>query len=148
MERDVPAREGHALEEHEGGTEVDLQQMRLCLVGEHWFEDIGAKDSTWFTPAGEEMQPSHWDDPQTRSFALLLDGRAPVSAIPVAAHDASVLLVFNAWHEAVPFTLPAAPAGAWTLVLDSADPALGVGDDAARGDYLATGRSVLVFASR
>ncbi len=113
-----------------------------------WFEDIGAKDSTWFTPSGEEMQPSHWDDPQTRSFALLLDGRAPVSAIPVAAHDASVLLVFNAWHEAVPFTLPAAPAGAWTLVLDSADPALGVGDDAARGAYLATGRSVLVFASR
>ena len=53
---------------------------------------------------------------------------------------------FNAWHEAVPFTLPAAPAGAWTLVLDTADPALG--DDAPRADYLATGRSVLVFASR
>jgi isoamylase len=113
-----------------------------------YFEGIGAKDSTWFTPAGEEMQAAHWEDPQTRSFALLLDGRAPASAIPVEAHDASVLLVFNAWHEAVPFTLPAAPAGAWRLRLDTADPALGTDEDEAGSDYLVTGRSVLVFESR
>uniref|UniRef100_UPI000D34D58A glycogen debranching protein GlgX n=1 Tax=unclassified Variovorax TaxID=663243 RepID=UPI000D34D58A len=112
-----------------------------------WFEEIGAKDSTWFTPAGEEMQASHWEDPQTRSFALLLDGRAPASAIPLAAHDASVLLVFNAWHDAVPFVLPPAPAGAWTLKIDTADPSLGTDEAAAGADYLVTGRSVLVFTS-
>jgi isoamylase len=114
-----------------------------------FFEDIGAKDSTWFTPAGEEMQAPQWEDPQTRSFALLLDGRAPASAIAVAAHDASVLLVFNAWHDAVPFTLPTAPAGAWTLKIDTADPALGTEDTAVTKDeYLVTGRSVLVFTSQ
>jgi isoamylase len=114
-----------------------------------FFEDIGAKDSTWFTPAGEEMQAPHWEDPLTRSFALLLDGRAPASAIPVAAHDASVLLVFNAWHDAVPFTLPAAPAGAWTLKIDTADPALGTEDaPVTKDEYLVTGRSVLVFTSQ
>jgi isoamylase len=66
----------------------------------------------------------------------------------VEAHDASVLLVFNAWHEAVPFTMPAAPAGAWRLRLDTADPALGTDEDEAGSDYLVTGRSVLVFESR
>ncbi|SEK12197.1 glycogen operon protein [Variovorax sp. OK605] len=113
-----------------------------------YYEGIGAKDATWFTPAGEEMQAPHWEDPQTRSFALLLDGRAPVSAIPVEAHDASVLLVFNAWHDPVPFVLPPAPAGAWTLKLDTADPALGTDEAAGVGDYLVTGRSVLVFTSK
>ncbi|MEZ2294857.1 glycogen debranching protein GlgX [Variovorax sp. RCC_210] len=114
-----------------------------------FFEDIGAKDSTWYTPAGEEMQAPQWEDPQTRSFALLLDGRAPASAIPVAAHDASVLLVFNAWHDAVPITLPPPPAGAWTLKVDTADAALGMEDEAVtRDEYLVTGRSVLVFTSQ
>jgi isoamylase len=67
----------------------------------------------------------------------------------VAAHDASVLLVFNAWHDAVPFTLPAAPAGAWTLKIDTADPALGTEDaPVTKDEYLVTGRSVLVFTSQ
>ncbi|WP_295983300.1 glycogen debranching protein GlgX [uncultured Variovorax sp.] len=111
-----------------------------------WFEDIGAKDSTWWTPAGEEMQASHWDDPQTRSFALLLDGRAPAGAIPAPAHDASVLLVFNAWHEAVPFKLPAAPAGAWRLEFDTADPSLG-GNEVS-SEYLMTGHSFILLSSK
>jgi isoamylase len=129
------------------------QACRCCAATASWpapsSKDIGAKDSTWFTPAGEEMQAPHWEDPLTRSFALLLDGRAPASAIPVAAHDASVLLVFNAWHDAVPFTLPAAPAGAWTLKIDTADPALGTEDaPVTKDEYLVTGRSVLVFTSQ
>ena len=127
--------------------ELPVLRRNRFLAGA-FFEDIGVQDSIWFTPAGEEMQAPHWEDPQTRSFALLLDGRAPASAIPVEAHDASVLLVFNAWQDAVPFTLPAPPAGAWTLKIDTADPALGVDDAMTRDEYLATGRSVLVFTSR
>ena len=127
--------------------ELPVLRRNRFLAGA-FFEDIGVKDSTWFTPAGEEMQAPHWEDPQTRSFALLLDGRAPASAIPVEAHDASVLLVFNGWQDAVPFVLPGAPAGAWTLKIDTADPALGVDDATTKDEYLATGRSVLVFTSR
>ncbi|MGJ7557663.1 glycogen debranching protein GlgX [Variovorax sp. RB3P1] len=127
--------------------ELPVLRRNRFLAGA-FFEDIGVKDSTWFTPAGEEMQAPHWEDPQTRSFALLLDGRAPASAIPVEAHDASVLLVFNGWQDAVPFVLPAPPAGAWTLKIDTADPALGVDDATTKDEYLATGRSVLVFTSR
>ena len=120
-----------------------LRRNRFLTGG--YFEAVGAKDSTWFTPAGEEMQEEQWQDPQTRSFALVLDGRTPVSAIPVAAHDASVLLVFNGWHEAVPFVLPAAPAGRWILKVDTTDPGLGVETSAEFDRYIATGRSVVMF---
>ncbi len=117
------------------------------LVGA-WYDSIGAKDATWLTPAGKEMEPAHWDDPQTRSFALLLNGRAPASAIPVEAHDASVLLVFNAWHDAVPFVLPAAPAGAWRLALDTAEPARPEVEPAGAEPWLVPGRALHVFTSR
>ncbi|CAA2110415.1 glycogen debranching protein GlgX [Variovorax paradoxus] len=126
--------------------ELPALRRNRFLAGAY-YEGIGAKDATWFTPAGEEMQAPQWEDPQTRSFALLLDGRAPASALPVEAHDASVLLVFNAWQDPVPFVLPTPPAGAWTLRLDTADPALGTGDAPGVADYLVTGRSVLVFTS-
>ena len=112
-----------------------------------YFESIGGKDAAWYTPSGEEMTEAHWNDVQTRSFALLLDGRAPVSAIPVEAHDASVLVVINGWHEAVPFTLPPPPAGSWSLHLDTTDDALDGDPTGAHDSYLATGRSVVVFTS-
>ena len=79
---------------------------------------------------------------------MLIDGRAPASAVPVEAHDASVLLVFNGWHEAIPFTLPRSDRGGWHLRCDTADP--GAADAATEPftDYVATGRSVLVFSTR
>jgi len=114
------------------------------------FESSDAKDSAWFAPNGEEMQQNHWQDPQTRSFALLLDGRAPISEIQVAAHDASVLILFNGWQEAVPFELPSAPDAPWIRLLDTTDPALGNpnGAQEAFDRYVASGRSVVVLVSR
>ncbi len=112
-------------------------------------EPLTRRDSAWFAPSGEELKPQHWEDKQTRSFALLLDGRAPASAIPQEAHDTSVLIVINGWHEGVPFRLPTPPVGGWKLRLDTTDPQIGLeGDDSKSfGDYLATGRSVVVFTS-
>ena len=49
-----------------------------------WNEELGIKDSTWLTPAGEEMTPEHWQDPAARCFGLLLDGRAQTSGIRAA----------------------------------------------------------------
>jgi glycogen operon protein len=110
------------------------------------FEPIDAKDAMWLTPGGDEMQAGHWEDKQTRSLALLLDGRAPSSAIAVAAGDASVLILINGWHEPVPFTLPVAPAGSWTLRLDTAEPQAGTHASGAT-QYLVTGRSVVMFST-
>ncbi|MDH6590436.1 isoamylase [Variovorax sp. TBS-050B] len=127
--------------------ELPALRRNRFLVGA-WYERIGAKDATWLTPTGAEMQAPQWEDARTRSFALMLHGRAPASAIPVEAHDASVLLLFNAWQDPVPFVLPKPPAGAWQLALDTADPALRDVAHAGTDPYLVTGRSVLVFTSR
>ena len=79
---------------------------------------------------------------------MLLDGRAPVSSIPKPGTDASLLLVFNAWSEAVEFVLPPTVADApWIQLVDTAleaqaNAAFGPGDR-----YTVTGRSMLVFAT-
>jgi isoamylase len=112
-----------------------------------YFESIAASDAAWYTPAGDAMTAAQWEDPQTRSFCLLLDGRAPTSAIAVSAADASALIVVNGWEDAVPFVLPAAPAGRWVLRLDTNDPDLGHEPDATHEQYVATGRSVMLFTS-
>ena len=102
-------------------------------------------DVSWHAPDGKPMSQAQWEDGHTRSFAVLLDGRSPSSAVSGAGTDASLLLVFNAWEEGVAFTLPAAPGRPWRLVLDTADPSLTGDRDTSA--YTATARSMLVFAS-
>ena len=120
------------------------------LTGEMQRTSCRSKDVTWLDAGGEEMSAEHWDDGDTRCFGMLLDGRAPVSSIPQPGTDASLLLVFNAWHEGG--GVHAAAAGR-----DGArgsrlfDTALEPQERATRsppGDrYIVTGRSVLVLAT-
>ena len=117
------------------------------LTGE-WNESLQSKDLTWVGASGVEMQAQQWDDERTLCFGMLLDGRAPRSGIARAGVDASALMLFNAWHDAVEFVLPAAPGGdAWVRVLDTAAPAAAPPPVFESGaTYLVTGRSMLVFA--
>ena len=109
-------------------------------------EELGVKDVTWLTPTGDEMTPEHWHDPNGRCLGVLLDGRAQQTGIRRRGNDATLLLVFNAHHDVVPFTLPgwwAAPAG---TLMDTNQP-----DSTSRSfypfgqDYAVTGRSLLLF---
>jgi glycogen operon protein len=117
------------------------------LSGE-WIESQGLKAATWLAPSGDEMKPEQWDDPATRSFGLLLDGRAPATSIPRPAADASVLMLFNAWVDGVEFKLPPHPAGGhWHCVLDTTEAGRchgPVGDD---DSWVVTGSSMIVFVS-
>ncbi|WP_157270037.1 glycogen debranching protein GlgX [Azohydromonas aeria] len=109
------------------------------------------KAVTWLAPDGAEMDAGHWDDPNTRCFGMLIDGRAPASAVPRAAHDASVLLLLNAWHEPIDFALPPHPregeGGRWLKVLDTMAPDGEAQDVAADEPLTLGGRSVVVLAS-
>ncbi|MGJ7519326.1 glycogen debranching protein GlgX [Variovorax sp. LT1P1] len=112
-------------------------------------ETAQVKDSTWLAPDGNEMDEAHWTDTQTRCFGLLLEGTAPASSLPRAAHDDSVLLVFNAWEGAIDFVLPPRADGkVWTRVIDTAlDPQEDVDFQPGHG-YTVTGRSLLMFTSK
>ena len=96
------------------------------------------------------MDQAHWQDSRTRCFGLLLEGTAPVSSLPQPAADASVLLVFNAWEDAIDFKLP--PRGksrgkVWTRVVDTALDVQAEDSFRAGHLYTVTGRSLLVFKS-
>ena len=79
---------------------------------------------------------------------MLLDGSAPVSSIPRRGTDATVLLVFNAWHEGVSFTLPSAGEGAdWLRLFDTALETQSAETRAAGAAYVVGGRSVLALAA-
>ncbi len=123
-----------------------LRRSRF-LVGE-WNEELGVKDLTWLSPDGQEMQAEQWADERTLCLGMLIDGRAQRSGIMRASDDASVLLVFNAWHDVVEFKLPPVPHGtAWSRMIDTAQPDAEPARFDADRSYLVTGRSALVFVS-
>jgi len=110
-------------------------------------EDLGVKDVAWVSTTGAEMTSAEWDDGNTRCFGMLLDGRAPQTGIRQRGHEATLLIIFNSWHDVVHFKLPAAPDGeCWELVADTNMPDL---PDGSRFDighvYEVTGRSLLLF---
>ncbi|MDI3305578.1 MAG: glycogen debranching protein GlgX [Acetobacteraceae bacterium] len=110
-------------------------------------EALDIKDCTWLTPAGTEMSAEQWEDPNTRCFGLLLDGRAQATGIRRPASDATLLLVLNAYHDAVEFSLPEPTAGQrWLLLVDTNRPDIDEPEPFAFGHhYMVTGRSLLLF---
>jgi len=129
-----------------------LRQSRF-LTGE-WNEELGLKDSTWLAPSGREMTADNWEDQSTRCLGLLLDGRAQTSGIRRRGSEATLLLVLNAHHDVVEFTLPEAKDGRdWERLIDtnlpeeeedSEDPVL----LKFLHIYNVTGRSLLLFRLR
>jgi isoamylase len=81
------------------------------------------KDVSWFTPHGREMQYDDWHQPQQKSIAMLLDGRAQPSGIVRYGALSTVLLLFNASSEDVIFHLPKVAYGSgWQHILDTFNP--------------------------
>ncbi len=112
-----------------------------------YHEASGSKALAWFNPSGEEMDQGDWDDTNTRCLGMMLDGRAQESGLRVAAHDATLLMILNAHHDVVGFTMPASAEGQrWRRLIDTNIPdepeamTIDLGDE-----YLVTGRSLLLF---
>ena len=85
---------------------------------------IEVKDVSWIDSTGAEMAAEAWDN-GTRCFGMLLDGRGQATGIKRRGADTSLLIVFNAHHEAVKFTLPPSyEAEGWNWLLDTTDPQL------------------------
>jgi glycogen operon protein len=86
--------------------------------------DDGTRDIVWLTPAGEEMSAGDWHTGYAKSLAVFLNGDAitePGTRGERIADD-SFLLLINAHHEDMSFTLPEAKYGKrWQRVLDTAD---------------------------
>jgi isoamylase len=117
-------------------------------------EQLEIRDCTWLTPANEEMEEAHWAEPAAKCLGLLLDGRAQTSGTGRRGSEATLLLITNAHHDVVVFTLPTVPRGRdWLRLLDTNLP----DQDEDMEDalpfkfghpYEVTGRSLLLFLLR
>jgi len=117
------------------------------LTGE-FDETLQVSDVRWLSPAGVDLTPEQWGDASMRCFGLVIDGRARATGIRRPASDATLLLVVNAHHDVVDFTLPEIPGNdQWSCLIDTNVPIREDLPDFESGDvYLVTGRSLLLFA--
>ncbi len=123
-----------------------LRRSRF-LTGEY-NEALDVTDARWLSPDGTDLTPEQWADPLMRCFGLVIDGRAQASGIRRPASDATLLLVLNAHHDVVNFTLPEVADGErWTCLLDTNMPVRAeLPQFSAGDDYQVTARSLLLFA--
>jgi isoamylase len=95
---------------------------RERFFGGNWDEALEVKDVTWFNSFGKEMRQEDWNDGNQRCFAMLMDGRAQATGIRRLGTDATLLMVMNAHHEVVTFTLPEVTGGdRWRCLIDTDD---------------------------
>ena len=122
-----------------------------------WFKGrpvrgAGVTDIAWFRPDGGEMTDNDWQHDHARSFAVFLNGDALHDADddgrPI--RDDSALLLFNAHHDAVRFTVPAEQFGAtWQSILDTSSATGEGGGSVAAGQTLdVPGRTVILLTRR
>ncbi|HSH90842.1 MAG TPA: glycogen debranching protein GlgX [Ramlibacter sp.] len=101
---------------------IRLRRELPVLRLNEWFngaEDMhGRRDIGWYSVWGLPMTQEEWENPAVRAVAALLDGKFAGQA----GTSPSVLLLLNASHETVSFTLPEAACapGEWTLRIDTA----------------------------
>jgi isoamylase len=110
-------------------------------------EELGLKEITWINAGGSEMEEAQWGDPSMQCFGVLLDGRAQPSGIKQRGVDATLLIILNAYHDLVNFTLPGHESDdRWRLLIDTNLEAPAPKTDFTHGEvYGVTGRSLLLL---
>ncbi len=96
---------------------IHLRQTHAALRHAQWFTGHAngaglAADIAWRRPDGTAMSEADWDDPQSRSFAGLIEVTETAEGVPLRW-----LLLLHASDQALTFALPP---GRWHTVLDSA----------------------------
>jgi len=109
----------------------------------------GVKDVMWLKPDGTEMGDEEWTHGFARCLGMFLAGTVLPDIDPRGRplHDENFLLLLNAHHEPIPFTLPAlSNGGHWQRLIDTAEPAAGHASvHAAHTAYSLQGRSLALL---
>jgi glycogen operon protein len=108
---------------------IHLQGTHPAFRRRGWFKGrpvrgAGLGDIAWFRPDGREMVEEDWQQTHTKSFAVFLNGDAlrELDDEGRQVRDDSFLLLFNAHHEPLTFTMPASSFGrVWHVLIDTAD---------------------------
>ena len=82
----------------------------------------GTKDIIWLKPDGTEMSDEEWQHDHARCLGVVLSGEAmtEVDQRGRRVSDGTFLMLFNAHHDELAFTLPRREAGMrWLVVMDT-----------------------------
>jgi glycogen operon protein len=111
----------------------------------------GIQDISWFEPSGQEMTEEAWNTEYTRCLGVRLAGDL-IGEVDERGENIvgdTILLLLNAHHEAIPFTLPATREGElWERLLDTAEPQGTPLTCAGGQQYQLQGRSMAVLRIR
>lgn len=96
-----------------------LRRRRFLHGAAHETQELG--DSAWFNADGTRMTEDAWNAGHARTVMMFLNGEILHSPDSYGGqlYDDSFLLLFNAWHEPVAFTLPKATQGTWHCIIDT-----------------------------
>ncbi len=98
-------------------------------------DEAGTLDVQWLRPDGQPMEDGDWHQPHTRSMAVLLAGP-----------EERLLMLLNAYHENLDFTLPAPLASGWRKLIDTAaGTAREKNGEPVEGSYGVEGRSLILL---
>ncbi|HET8606515.1 MAG TPA: glycogen debranching protein GlgX [Gaiellaceae bacterium] len=108
----------------------------------------GLPDVWWFRPDGRKMTRRDWERGDTLTLGVFLNGQEIQTRTQEGRQvgDDSYLLLFNAYHEPIPFKLPARRFGLrWGVELDSSAPAAEPPTFAPRADVEVQGRALVLL---
>jgi isoamylase len=106
---------------------IRLRKEHPLFRRRHFFKGVpvgdgGRKDVAWLRPDGHEMTPEEWEKDFARCLGMWLNGEQLPETDDRGRplHDASFLVLFNAHHDVIDFTLPG-PGGtdAWRTEVDT-----------------------------
>jgi len=125
-------------------------QRRKFFQGRAIFgADIG--DITWFEPSGKPMGEEAWQAGFNQCFGFHLAGDliGDVDERGQPVIGDSILILMNAYHEAIPFRLPVRVKGQrWQRLIDTADPKAERQWLSASKRYNLKGRSIVVLRTK
>ena len=109
-------------------------------------EELDVTDVSWMSPSGDEMTTEQWQDGNARCFGMLLDGRAQETGVKRRGSDATLLLIYNAHHDVVNFTLPQVAEGrSWLGLVDTNQPEAQLPSFPLGHCYAVAGRSLVAL---
>ena len=121
------------------------------LAGGPFGSEVKDRDIAWLVPSGKLMTPEDWDFEFGKALMVYLNGNAitETTARGERITDDSFIMIFNAHHEDIEFTLPKKDLGAsWRLIVDTSDSG-GYPDEekliSAEGTIMVQPRSTLIL---
>ncbi len=106
---------------------ISLRHQHPVLQRRHFFQGRSikgahVKDIVWLTPEGTEMSDEQWDQDFARSLGMHFSGEALDERDQRGQRltDGNFVLLINAHHEEIPFTLPDVHPGTdWRVLIDT-----------------------------